>query len=76
MRTMGQARRERGITEREYINTGSERDSLDKIATIRCLARLFGPPDHRYEQIEGCTLAWSVGRDVTVFVKHNGSITS
>lgn len=74
--TMGEARRRHGITEAEYINTAIERDSVERIATIRCLVRLFGAPDHRYEHIEGIRLVWSVERDIDIFIRPNGSITS
>jgi hypothetical protein len=77
MKTMGEARREAGIKENEYIYPG---DSIDRIATIRCLARKLGPPDHRFNHLNCCSLVW--GRHTgailpcTIVVLENGSITS
>lgn len=79
MKTMGQARREAGIPESDYINTSMERDSVDRIATIRTLVRWFGPPDARYEHIGCCSLWWSVYSpcgERTVTILPGGSITS
>jgi hypothetical protein len=78
MKTMAEARRERGISESEYINTALDRDSVNRIATIRTLVRWFGPPDNRYEHIEGIRLDWSPyapqGKR-SVFIRPDGSIS-
>ena len=70
---MGQARRDAGIPESDYIRPG---DTVGRIATIRCLARILGPPDARYEHPTGCSLSWHVERKQNVWVNPNGSITS
>lgn len=79
MQTMGQARRAAGIPESEYINTALERDTVERISTIRTLVRWFGPPDARFEHIGCMSLWWSQyapqgERSVTILP--GGSITS
>jgi hypothetical protein len=70
---MGEVRRAAGILESEYVRRS---DGVDRIATIRCLARLLGPPDARYEHIGCCSLVWSVDRNLHITVMPNGAITS
>ena len=73
MKTVGQARREKGIPESEYLRRG---DTINRIGTIRCLARILGPPDSRTEHPESCQLHWYIERDVRVVVGREGAITS
>lgn len=76
MKTVAEARREAGIPESDYLRRG---DSTQRIATIRCLARWFGPPDSRTEHIDSCQLHWSAASGVearTVVVLEEGAITS
>lgn len=76
IRTIGMARREAGIPESDYLRRG---DGVDRIETIRCLVRQFGPPDDRTEHLDGCNLYWSSAtgvEDRRIYVKTNGSITS
>lgn len=73
--TMGQARRAAGIPERDYLR---HNDSVDRIATIRCLARILGPPDNRTDHLVSCQLHWTVDRDpeIHVAVSEFGALTS
>lgn len=74
MKTIGQARREAGIPESDYLRHG---DTVHRIATIRTLVRWFGPPDHRYEHVDdNCSLTWTVDADRRVVVRPDGGITS
>jgi hypothetical protein len=80
VKTMGEARREKGIPESDYIRGWGGRtpigcDDADRISTIRCLVRWFGPPDSRIEHIGSCQLHWYADKR-RVVVRANGSITS
>jgi hypothetical protein len=76
-RTLGEARRAAGIAEPAYLRAG---DTVERIATIRCLVRWFQPPDYRREFIDGgCGLEWwpSSGMEYRrVVITATGAITS